>query len=120
MLAAKRPVGVTPEVDRGMYITFPSAKKTTTNKAKPTLALTPRGDVTRNPKQGVPVAQKRDVCPPKLFLNKKSRIYGTSDLSEINFAQMFCTFEAYSVHLRPQMYRYCSLIGSEASHDKIN
>ena len=36
------------------------------NKAEPTLALKPRGDVTRNPKQ-VPVAPKKDMCPPKTF-----------------------------------------------------
>ena len=38
---------------QGMYITFACAKKKTkTNKAEPTLALNPRGDVTTNPKQG--------------------------------------------------------------------
>ena len=36
-------------ISQGMYITFASAKA---NKAEPTLALKPRGDVTRNPKQG--------------------------------------------------------------------
>ena len=34
-----------------MYITFTSAK--IVNKAEPTLAMKPRGDVTRNPKQGL-------------------------------------------------------------------
>ena len=47
-----------------MYITFTSEKKV--NKVEPTLALK-RGDVTRNPKQGVPVAPKKDMCPPKTF-----------------------------------------------------
>ena len=40
-----------------MYITFDSAKKA--NKAEPTLALNPRGDVTRNPKQVYQLPQKR-------------------------------------------------------------
>ena len=51
----------------GMYITFASAK--IANKAEPILALKPRGDVTRNPKQGCLVSvvapQKVDMCPPK-------------------------------------------------------
>ena len=34
---------------QGMYITFTSINA---NKAEPTLALNPRGDITRNPKQG--------------------------------------------------------------------
>ena len=41
----------------GMYVTFASAK--IANKAEPTLALKPRGDVTRNPKQGYQWPQKR-------------------------------------------------------------
>ena len=43
----------------GMYITFAFAKKKA-NKAEPTLALKPRGDVTRNPKQGYLWPPKRD------------------------------------------------------------
>ena len=37
------------------------------NKAEPTLALKPRGDVTRNPKQGYQWPHKKDPCPPKNF-----------------------------------------------------
>ena len=43
---------------QGMYITFASAKA---NKAEPTLALKPKGDITRNPKQGY-------QCPPPKFM----------------------------------------------------
>ena len=44
---------------QGMYITFASAKKV--NKAEPTLALNPRGDITRNQKQGYQWPPKKDV-----------------------------------------------------------
>ena len=47
----------------GMYITFASAK--IANKAEPTLALKPRGDLTRNPKQGYQWPQKRTCVRPK-------------------------------------------------------
>ena len=36
------------------------------NKAEPTLALKPRGDVTRSPKQGYQWPHKKDSCPPKI------------------------------------------------------
>ena len=36
------------------------------NKAEPTLALKPRGDVTRSPKQGYQWTHKKDSCPPKI------------------------------------------------------
>ena len=47
----------------GMYITFTSAK--TRNKAGPTLALKPRADITRNPKQGTSGPKIGHMCPPK-------------------------------------------------------
>ena len=54
----------------GMYITFASAK--IANKAEPTLALKPRGDVTRNPKQGYQWPQKR-TCVRQKTLKKKQK-----------------------------------------------
>ena len=40
----------------------------------PTLALKPRGDVTRSPKQGYQWHHKKDLCHPKIFKkNKKTR-----------------------------------------------
>ena len=66
MPAAKRSANVAPEVGSwGMYITLASAKKA--NKAEPTLALNPRGDVTRNPKQGYQWPQKRTCVSDKNF-----------------------------------------------------
>ena len=50
---------------QGMYITFASAK--IVNKGEPTLALKPRGAITRNPKTGVPVTKKRTCVRQKLF-----------------------------------------------------
>ena len=41
------------------------------NKAEPTLALKPRGDVTRSPKQGHQWPHKKDSCPPKIFKKKQ-------------------------------------------------
>ena len=36
------------------------------NKAVPTLALKPRGDITRSPKQGYQWPHKKDSCPAKI------------------------------------------------------
>ena len=57
----------------GMYITFASAK--IANKAEPTLALKPRGDVTRKPKQGYQWPQKGHVSAKNLKKNKKKNKY---------------------------------------------
>ena len=53
-----------------MYITLPLQKA---NKAEPTLALNPRGDVTRNPKQGYQWPPKRTCVYPKNFKKRKKR-----------------------------------------------
>ena len=50
ILAAKRSVYLAQEVDLRESTLHSPPKKV--NKAEPTLALKPRGDVTRNPKQG--------------------------------------------------------------------
>ena len=60
--------GVAPEVnlrERILRTPLPSA-----NKAEPTLALKPRGDVTRSPKR-VSVARQMDMCPTKILKRKK-------------------------------------------------
>ena len=44
---------------------------------KATLALKPRGDVTRSPKQGYQWPHKKDSCPPKI--TKKKKIENTSE-----------------------------------------
>ena len=56
MLAIKRLAGVAPEVDLSESIYYTSTKA---NKAGSTLVLRPRGDVTRNPKQGYQWPQNR-------------------------------------------------------------
>ena len=35
-----------------------------------TLALKPRGDATRSPKQGYQWPHEKDLCPPKIFKKK--------------------------------------------------
>ena len=60
----KRSVRVAPEADlRECTLHSPLQKA---NKAEPTLALKPRGDVTGIPKQGY-----QSVCPPKNLKRKK-------------------------------------------------
>ena len=59
MLAAKRLASVAPEVDLGECTLHSPLQKA--NKAEPTLALNPRGDVTRNPIQGYQWPQKGRV-----------------------------------------------------------
>ena len=61
----KRLASVAPEVDlRECTLHSPPQK---VNKAEPTLALKPRGDVTRNLKQGYQWPQKRTCVRQKLF-----------------------------------------------------
>ena len=68
MLATKRLASVAPEVDLGECTLHLPLQKA--NKAEPTLALNPRGDVTRNPKKGYQWPQKRTCVRQKL--KKKS------------------------------------------------
>ena len=48
-------------------------------KAHTTLALKPRGDVTRSPKQGYQWIQEKDLCPPKIYLKKGAACQYYSD-----------------------------------------
>ena len=61
--------GVAPEVNLREHISRMPPQSS--NKAEPTLALKPREDVTRSPKQGYQWPQKMDMCPTKFFLKKK-------------------------------------------------
>ena len=59
-------IQVAPEVDLGECTLHLPPQKA--NKAETTLALKPRVDVTRNPKQGYQWPPKKGhVCPPKTF-----------------------------------------------------
>ena len=40
-----------------------------------TLALKPREDITRNPKQGYQWPHEKDLCPPKTFPKKKDLVW---------------------------------------------
>ena len=69
MLALYTGKGVAPEVnlrERILHTPLPSA-----NKAAPTLALKPRGDVTRSPKQGYQWPHKWTCVQQKFFFKKK-------------------------------------------------
>ena len=66
--STKRSTCVASEVDlRECTLHAPLQK---VNNAEPTLALKPRGDVTRNPKQGYQWPPQK-TCPPKTFYKKK-------------------------------------------------
>ena len=62
--AAKRSACVASEVDLEECTLHSPTQKA--NKAEPTLALNPRGDVTRNPNQGYQWPQKRTCVRQKL------------------------------------------------------
>ena len=61
MLAVKRLAGVAPEVNLRNSV---QARK---HASESTLALKPRADVTRSPKQGYQWPHKKDMCPPKIL-----------------------------------------------------
>ena len=67
MLAVKRSAGVAPEVN------LRNSAQARKNASESTLALKPRADVTRSPKQGYQWPNKKDMCPPKNFKKKKEK-----------------------------------------------
>ena len=79
----------------GMYITFASAKKIA-NKAEPTLALKPRGDVTRNPKQGYQWPQKKGHVSAKNFKKKQKLINLSKSIFEINAIDSSAVFSIWA------------------------
>ena len=68
MLAIYTGRGVTPEVTVREHISH--MPQQSLNKAEPTLALKPRGDITRSPKQGYQWPQKWTCVQQKIFLKK--------------------------------------------------
>ena len=58
-----------------------------------TLALKPRGDITRSPKQGYQWPHEKDLCPPKL---KKNLIARFSYISTLNYSILTTTIAAIS------------------------
>ena len=57
MLAVKRSAGVAPEVN------LRNSAQARKHASESTLALKPRADVTRSPKQGYQWPHKKDMCP---------------------------------------------------------
>ena len=87
MLAAKRLAGVAPEVNLGEHLKCtppPSA----------TLALKPRGDVTRSPKTGVLVAQQTELMPSNFFFKKGFMNWRT------NIRHNFLTASTFLIHAK--------------------
>ena len=62
MLAYKRLAGVVPGVNLKEHVTLMPLPKVQIG--LPTLALKPRGHITRNPKQGYQWSHTKDLCPP--------------------------------------------------------
>ena len=73
MPATKRLAIVAPEVELGECTLHLPPQKA--NKAEPTLALKPRGDVTRNAKQGYQRPLKRTCVSAKNFLKKRKKSF---------------------------------------------
>ena len=65
MLTSVQSVGVVPEVNQR---NSPQARKRASEKS--TLALEPRADVTRSPKQGCQWPHEENLCPPEIFKKK--------------------------------------------------
>ena len=79
MLAAKRSAGVAPEVN----LRNPLHIGEEVRKQGIHLALKPRADITRNPKQGCKWLHKKDMCTPKI----KKKFHGA--LRTINSGEVF-------------------------------
>ena len=73
MLALYTGRGVAPEVNLREHIS--RTPPHSLNKAEPTLALKPRGDVTRSPKQGYQWPHQWTCVQQKFFIKKKKNIY---------------------------------------------
>ena len=74
MLAIYTGTGVAPEVNLMEHISHTPPQSS--NKAEPILALKPRGDITRSPKQRASVAPQMDMCPTKILKKKQNKKNG--------------------------------------------
>ena len=70
MLATKRLAGVAPKVNLREHESHNMYASTKCEIRMPTLALKPRGDVTRSPKRGLSVAPQKGLMSFKFFLKK--------------------------------------------------
>ena len=87
MLTIKRSAGVAPEV----ILKNPLCAGKEVCKWESTLALKPRVDVTRSPKQGCQWPHKKDLCPTKDFINqKRSLTLGTFVVHEKSHVSCHC------------------------------
>ena len=89
------------------------------NKAEPTLALKPRGDVTRSPKQGYQWPHKKDSCPPKIFKKKKKK-KGSSYLCEgLKFISQQLVLNTFQVFIA-EIYVQIAITTSTATVQALN
>ena len=72
MLAAKWSASVAPEVNLRKLLC--TVVQQSMQARESTLALKPREDITRSPKQGYQWRQKKDLSPPKHFLKNYCKI----------------------------------------------
>ena len=94
MLAIYTGRGVTPEVNLRERISHMPPQSS--NKAEPTLALKPRGDVTRGPKQGYQWPQKW-TCVQQKFKKKNKKFHLIQSFLEI--FDRFLSFHVYNAQL---------------------
>ena len=86
--------GVTPEVNlRERILHMPPSSA---NKAEPTLALKPRGDVTRIPKQGYQWPHKWTCVQQKFFLKTKKHLR-TRPFCDLNFSTLKDSYVALCI-----------------------
>ena len=89
MLAVYTSRGVTPEVNLRECISHTPPQSS--NKAEPTLALKPRGDVTRSPKQGYQWPHKW-TCVQQKFKKKKKKRH-SSRLRITSFRRLYALLQ---------------------------
>ena len=112
MLAAKRLACVAPEVDLGECTLHSPPQKA--NKAESTLALKPRGDVTRNPKQGYQWPQKRTCVCVRQKLKKHNKTRNQGFMAHlINLSAMICLICRICQRVR-SVRQICEAVGVRA------
>ena len=101
-LATKRSAHVASEVDLGECTWHSPLQKA--NKAEPTLALKPRRDVTRNPKQGCQWPQKRICVRQKLFKKKFSGRQFSQMLNHVGVFLIFYPHRSLNYFINRKLY----------------
>ena len=88
MLTVKRSAGLAPEVN------LRNSMQARKHASEFTLALKPRADVTRSPKQGYQWPHKKDMCPPKTLKKKPFVIHLSKNTALCSV--IFLNFHVYT------------------------